>query len=97
MPMVLVYHVNSLTYFLGRLLIRVKLIGLVNIVAEKQMAHELIQGDFKVGKAAELIGYLLTEEGNRTARSELGVIRKKLGEPGASQRAAHIIADVLNK
>ena len=45
-PMVIVYHVSTLTYLLGKLLVKVKNIGLVNIVAEKQVAIELIQHNF---------------------------------------------------
>ena len=43
-PMLIVYKTSLLTYFIGRILIRVKDIGLVNIVAEKRIVPELIQG-----------------------------------------------------
>ena len=90
-PMVIVYHVNPITYFLGRLLIKVPFIGLVNIVAEKQVAVELIQNDFTIAKAVKNMKTLLDPGNNKTIRKELEIIRQKLGEPGASGRAAEII------
>jgi len=96
-PMVIVYHVNPITYFLGRLLIKVPFIGLVNIVAEKQVAGELIQNDFTVAKAIKNMKTLLDPGYNKTIRKELEVIRQKLGEPGASGRAAEIIHQFITQ
>ena len=94
-PMLIVYQVNSLTYWLGRMLIKVPFIGLVNIVAEKQVALELIQDDFTVKKAAEQLSVMLEPENNLEIRQSMQIIRKKLGEPGASKRAAEAVYEFL--
>jgi len=90
-PMVIVYHVNPITYWLGRFLIKVPFIGLVNIVAEKQVAIELIQDDFTVRKAVANTKTLIAPDNNKAIRDELKIIRRKLGDPGASLRAAELI------
>jgi lipid-A-disaccharide synthase len=94
-PMLIVYQVNQLTYWLGRMLIKVPFIGLVNIVAEKQVALELIQDDFTVEKAVEHLTTMLQPDNNLEIRQTMQVIRKKLGEPGASKRAAEVIFKFL--
>ncbi len=90
-PMVIVYHVNPLTYWLGRLLVKLTHIGLANIVAEEEIAPELIQHDFSAQKAAHLLQKMLNPQINEQLRQKMLVIRQKLGEPGASQRAAEQI------
>ncbi|MCB0281995.1 MAG: lipid-A-disaccharide synthase [Calditrichaeota bacterium] len=95
-PMLIVYHVNPLTYFLGKRLVKVKNIGLVNIVAEKQVAVELIQHDFTVDKAFSVMKQILDPENNLQLRTDLSIIKDKLGDPGASSRAANVVTDLLN-
>ncbi len=95
-PMLIVYQVSPLTYFLGKLLVKIKNIGLVNIVAEREVAKELIQDDFTVETAVSEMGKLLEPENNLKVRENLMVIREKLGKPGASERAAEIVLEVLN-
>ncbi len=96
-PMVIVYQVNALTYWLGRLLIKVSHIGLANIVAEEEIAPELIQHQFTPEKAANLLRKMLNPQVNEQLRQRMLIIRKKLGEPGASKRAAENIHQFLQK
>lgn len=95
-PMLIVYHVNPLTYFLGKRLVKLKNIGLVNIVAEKQVAVELIQHDFTVDNACRIMKQILDPENNLQLRKDLKVIKEKLGAPGASVRAANVVTDMIN-
>ncbi len=94
-PMLIVYHVNPLTYWLGRMLVRLDSIGLVNIVAEKEVAPELIQNQFKPRKAAVMLSDMLEPARNQAIREELRIIRDKLGEPGAAKRAAFEVSNTL--
>lgn len=96
-PMVIVYHVNALTYWLGRMLVKVDHIGLANIVAEEEIAPELIQNDFTPQRAATLLKEMLNPQKNKSVREKMLVVRKKLGEPGASHRAAQIIHRFLEQ
>lgn len=91
-PMMVVYRTSWLTYIIGRLLVRVKSIGLVNIVAGKSIVPEFIQHRATVSTLANAaIGILQNEERLRAMREDLRAIREKLGSEGASQRVANHI------
>jgi len=92
-PMTVVYKTSWLTYIIGRLLVRVKNIGLVNIVAGKTIVPEFIQHratpESLAGKALEI---LRNGERMNSMRKELAALRKKLGTAGASKRVArHVL------
>jgi lipid-A-disaccharide synthase len=95
-PMVIVYRVNPLTWFFARLLVKVDVVGLVNIVAGEKIAEELLQNDFQPVKAKIELERLLNPEDNREVRIKLVVIKEKLGKPGAASRAAKIIDDFIS-
>jgi lipid-A-disaccharide synthase len=89
-PMAVVYRTSPLTYAIGRLLVDVRSIGLVNIVAGRNIVPEFIQGAMTPGNLAAAVGTFLDDESAASAvRRELSVIREKLGGPGASARVAH--------
>ncbi len=94
-PMVIVYQVQALTYWLAKNLVKIKNIGLVNIVAETEVAKELIQQDFTVEAAVREITTLLDPQTHEQVQKKLELIREKLGEPGASRRAAQAIVDFM--
>ena len=95
-PMIIVYKISLLSYFIGRLFVHVKNIGLVNIIAGKTIVPELIQGDAS-GKriAAESLSILKNGERRQKMIKELEAIRARLGEPGAARRAAQIACDMI--
>jgi len=91
-PMVILYRVAWLTYLLGRILIKVDHIGLVNLVAGRRIVPELLQSEATPERIAEEIQGMLMDLPRREAiKKELAQVRSRLGTPGASQRAAEII------
>jgi lipid-A-disaccharide synthase len=95
-PMVIVYKISLLSYMIGRLIVDVKNIGLVNIVAGKTIVPELIQSDARGNRIAEEALAILTNgEKKQGMIKELESIRAKLGEPGAAIRAAQIACDMV--
>jgi len=94
-PLVIVYRVNRLTWLLGRLMVRLNFIGLANIVAGEKLAPELLQQSFTPERAAEEISGLLDPDQNQRIRHKLRIIQDKLGEPGASERAAGEIVSFI--
>ncbi len=94
-PMVIVYQVQALTFWLASRLVKIKHIGLVNIVAETEVAKELIQHEFTVDTATREISALLDPLTHEQVQKKLSIIRDKLGEPGASLRAARAIAGFM--
>jgi lipid-A-disaccharide synthase len=95
-PMIIIYKVSLPTYWIGRALIRVDHIGLVNLVAEKEIAPELIQKEVNPRRIAdEALRILRDPILSRKMTESMGEVRQKLGEPGASQRAARIVTSLL--
>lgn len=91
-PMILLYRTSALTYWLARYLIRVRWIGLVNLVAGRSVVPELIQGDATGQRLYEEALRILED---RSAYDEmkrsLADVRAALGEPGASTRVAEVV------
>lgn len=95
-PMIIIYKTSPLTYFIGRRLIRVPHIGLVNLVAGKRAVPEFLQGDARPGAIFLMAQILLAEGRPRMAvTAELAKIKGILGEPGAAKRAAGEIYSCL--
>ena len=96
-PMVIVYRVSLLSSWIGRALIRVDHIGLVNLVAGEGIVPELIQDDVKPQRIAEEALRILRDPILcRRMTESMARVRQSLGEPGAAQRAARIVTSLLN-
>lgn len=88
-PMVIVYKLPWLTYWIGRVLVRVHSIGLVNLVAGRRIVPELIQHEATPERLQEEAARLLGDEAaSDQMRVALRAVRESLGAPGASRRAA---------
>jgi lipid-A-disaccharide synthase len=95
-PMVIVYRVSRLSYLIGRMIVRVRNIGLVNIVAGWTVVPELVQDDVTPENVARALSEVL-EDPTRCAavRDELLRVRELLGEGGASDKAASVVFELL--
>jgi lipid-A-disaccharide synthase len=92
-----VYRTSNLTYRIARRLVKLKNIGLANIVAGETIAPELIQDGFTPEKAASALYPLLTDgQARKQAIEKLQGVRKKLGEPGASKRVAELARGLIS-
>jgi lipid-A-disaccharide synthase len=95
-PMVIVYRMAPVTYALARLFVRVPFIGMPNLIAEHQVAPELVQSAVtpeRIAHAARQLldnpqAYNLTQEGLRE-------VRRRLGSGGAAERAAKLVLTML--
>ena len=95
-PMVVVYRLSPLTYWMGRRFVRVNAFGMVNLVAEKPIVPEFLQEAFTPeAVAGEAVRFLTDETHAATTRAELRTVREKLGGSGASRRAAEQVLDVV--
>src|SRR5438105_3017846 len=95
-PMVVVYRVAPFTAWVVRHLARTRLFAMVNVLAGKEVVPELIQDAFTPVRVVRETERLLGSEQDRAAmRGELAKIREKLGPPGAIDRAADIIAEMI--
>lgn len=95
-PMIIIYKISLLSYLIGRLIVDIKNIGLVNIIAGKTIVPELIQSDANGARiAAEALTILKNEARKQEMIKELKTTRARLGDPGAAIRAAQIALDML--
>lgn len=94
-PMVVVYKESKVNWNTLGKLITVSHFGLVNLVAGKEIAKELMQDDLTGPNLARELLKLLDPETNKAARKELRNVAQKLGQPGASKRAAEAVLNFL--
>jgi lipid-A-disaccharide synthase len=95
-PMVVIYRVTPLTAALAKPLVRTPFFSMVNLIAEKRVVPELIQRDFTPERVADELLHLLREPAARDKlRAGLAEVRHRLGPPGAVERAADAILQLL--
>jgi lipid-A-disaccharide synthase len=95
-PMIIVYKMSPLSYWLARLLVRVEHIGLANLVAEKPIVPELVQHAASADEIAKkALRMIRDQQGLERMRFELRRVAEKLGDPGASKRAAEVALSLL--
>ncbi len=95
-PMIVVYRTSAASFAIGKRLIRVPWISLVNIVAGEEVVPELLQDDVN-GARLETEGAALLEGPARLAKmkASLARVESQLGPPGGSERAADAILEAL--
>ena len=96
-PMIVVYKVSKLTALLAKPLIRTKFFGMVNLIAEREVAPELIQEDFEPKRITREIQQLMEPARLAQARADLAEVRRRLGPPGAVERAAEAILALMRE
>jgi lipid-A-disaccharide synthase len=96
LPFILIYKVSWMTYLAGRLLIRVKYLGMPNVLADREIVPEFIQHRARAGVLAKAVASLLSDSGRRQRMiSELDESVARLGGRGASERAARAVLHLL--
>jgi lipid-A-disaccharide synthase len=95
-PTVAAYRVSPRTYFLGRMLTKLKSFTLVNLIAGRNIIPELLQDQATpVNIARELALILDAEDVREKIKQGLAEVRQKIGRPGASKRAAEIAFELI--
>jgi lipid-A-disaccharide synthase len=95
-PMLITYRLGTLSSWLARCLIRVAFVGLPNLVADAAIVPELLQHDATPEKlAATALDVLRSPARQDGMRAALADVRKRLGQPGAFERAAREVLTLL--
>lgn len=97
LPYVLVYKVSWSTALIVRFLINIPYVGMVNILSQRNIVKELLQGDFTATNVIGELERLTTPNLRKTALEEMQESVDKLGPGGAAGRAAEAILDLFNK
>ena len=96
LPYALVYNVSWPTYVVGKLVVKIKHLGIVNILAKREVVRELVQGNLS---AASLAGAMLEMLGSESKRKQLqddlAAVVATLGSGGAYARAARAVHDSM--
>ncbi len=97
-PMVVVYRLSPLTYWLGKPFVHVDTYAMANLVAGRRVVPELIQHDFTPESVAREATRLLTDRPYADRmRADLREVTNRLGSPGASRRAAEAVLEVARE
>ena len=91
-PEVVVYKTSGFTYAIARLLVKIRFISLVNLVADKEVVKELIQGEYTPENTQEELKRLLLDNKFRERQlNEYTLLIERLGNSEASKTAAQTI------
>jgi len=95
-PQVVCYRTSALTHAVGRMLIKVPFLSLVNLVAEREVVKELIQGELNEKNLITELQRITIDASTRQRQLDgYAEIRAKLGEVGASERAGELMVKYL--
>ena len=97
-PSLILYKLSFLTWLIGRIVAKVPHLGLVNIVAGKEIFPEFIQFGATPEKVAAQAALLLEDKKRRQEmKAELMKVRQRLGEKGASAKTARLALSLMKR
>ncbi len=95
-PQIVAYKMSPISFEIARRLVKIRHISLVNIILKKEAVTELIQHEFTVERASEIMHNLVSDTPQRKAiLNDYQELKQLLGKKGASERAAEIIYQSL--
>ena len=96
LPMLVVYQASWLTYGLGRMLVKLPYLSMVNVLAGEKVVPEFLQGAAEPERLARAaLQILRNPKGAETMAVRIREVAKKLGGPGAAVRAAEEVEDAI--
>ena len=96
-PEVVCYKSSRLSYLIAKSLIKVRFISLVNLVMDREVVKELIQNDFNEENLTRELERLLKDpKRQRQLLEDLDILKDRLGNVGASDKAADVILSMLS-
>ena len=95
-PLIVAYKTSPWTYAIARRVVKIPRIGLVNVVAGREVAREFVQTDVVPDRMADALGPLLMHDDPQRMEmlQRLAEVREQLGTPGAAERVAAIASEL---
>ncbi|MPM68581.1 Lipid-A-disaccharide synthase [bioreactor metagenome] len=98
LPCVVIYKMATLTYWLGKILVKIPHFSLPNIVAGRQVIPELLQDAVSADQITrKILPMLLDDQEKNRLQHDLAEVRQKLGDVGAVNRVARVIIEVAQE
>jgi lipid-A-disaccharide synthase len=94
-PLVAVYRLNSLSYWIGRALVKIPFFCLVNLLLDRQVVPEFLQSELTPEAVERAVLELWEGEKREACLRGLDELRQVLGASGASDRAAELILSTM--
>ena len=97
-PMVIIYKMSPFSFWLGKMIIHVPHIGIVNLIGGEEVVPELIQGEVTADRlTAEALAILEDTEARENMIRKLRLLRERLGKGGVSDRTARIALEMMEE
>jgi len=96
-PQVVCYKGNAISYHIAKRIIKLKFISLVNLIMDKEIVKELIQGDFNTARLKQALHQILNPKRRDELNINYAILKEKLGGAGASEKVADLIYTSLKK
>ena len=96
-PQVVCYKANALSYLIAKQIITLKFISLVNLILDKEVVTELIQGELNKKRLTHELDSILNSEKREELFLEYYELEKILGGKGASKTTAELIYKAISK
>jgi lipid-A-disaccharide synthase len=94
-PQLVCYKCSPITYWIGKKVIKLKYISLVNLILEKEAVVELIQNDCTYEKLVVELETLLQKNSLEKMNQNYIILKEKIGGSGASEKTAKLIFDSI--
>jgi lipid-A-disaccharide synthase len=92
LPMIIMYQISKFSYFVAKRIVKIKFIGMPNILAKKEILPEFVQ-NIDVNKISEIINLWLSDENSlKKVKEELFMVKNMLGEKGVIKR---VVGEIL--
>ena len=95
-PEVVCYKGSTISYQIAKRVINLEYISLVNLIMDKPVVKELIQGDFNTKTLKKELSIILDETNRQNLFLDYYDLEKKLGGAGASDKTAKLIVDAIS-
>ncbi|MGI9593766.1 MAG: lipid-A-disaccharide synthase [Patiriisocius sp.] len=94
-PQVVCYKANPISVAIARQVVKLKFISLVNLILDKEVVTELIQGDFNTQRLSEEVNKILNTDNRVSLLESYDDLEQKLGGIGASDTTGQFIVDAI--
>ena len=95
-PQVVCYKASNISYQIAKRIVTLKFISLVNLIMDREVVTELIQGDLNTKRLNKELEAILNPEKREQLFLDYYELEKKLGGKGASENTAKLIYKAIS-